>query len=56
VPPGRCLIVEDSPAGVMAGKAAGALVCGIPGTTTEERLLAAGADLVIHHLEDLRSL
>lgn len=29
VPPGRCLVVEDSRAGLEAGRAAGALTCGL---------------------------
>lgn len=55
-PPSRSLVIEDSVAGVRAAKAAGAVVCGIPNTTTGQDLLASGADRVIARLEDLCSL
>ena len=45
VSPERCLVVEDSPIGVQAGKAAGARVLAITTTETVEAL--AGADRVI---------
>jgi sugar-phosphatase len=41
VPAGSCVVVEDSPAGVAAGKAAGAVVIGITTTHAAETLRAA---------------
>lgn len=41
VPAASCVVVEDSPAGVAAGKAAGAVVIGITTTHAAETLLAA---------------
>ncbi len=49
--PTSCVVVEDSPAGVAAGKAAGALVVAV--TTTHPAELLAGADLVVGSLSDL---
>lgn len=47
------LVVEDAPAGVRAGKAAGCDVLGLLTTHTKEQVLGSGADLV---LEDLAGL
>jgi beta-phosphoglucomutase len=46
-----CVVVEDAPAGVKAGKAAGCAVIGITGTVARRHL--EGADLVIESLRDL---
>jgi beta-phosphoglucomutase len=49
--PGRCVVIEDAPAGVRAGKDAGCAVVGLTGTARRENLLEA--DLVVdalHHL------
>jgi HAD superfamily hydrolase (TIGR01509 family) len=51
VPPARCLVIEDSPSGVRAGKAAGCTVIGFAGVIPSEQLLAAGADRVVTHLD-----
>jgi mannitol-1-/sugar-/sorbitol-6-phosphatase len=48
VPPEETLVVEDSPAGIAAGRAAGARVLGIG-----ERALGAGADVVVADLTGL---
>jgi mannitol-1-/sugar-/sorbitol-6-phosphatase len=44
VPAKDCVVVEDAPAGVRAGKAAGARVIACRTTTSEPELKAAGAD------------
>ena len=47
------LVVEDSPTGIKAGKAAGCKVLGLATTHTIEIVMAAGADWIVR---DLRSL
>ncbi|HZY73096.1 MAG TPA: HAD-IA family hydrolase [Edaphobacter sp.] len=49
--PGECIVVEDAPSGVGAGKAAGARVLAVLGTHTAEELKQA--DWIIASLEDL---
>jgi sugar-phosphatase len=51
VPPASCVVVEDSPAGVAAGKAAGAFVVGV--TTTHPAGALAAADVVVNDLSEL---
>lgn len=51
VEPGRCVVLEDSPAGVAAGKAAGAFVIAVTVTHPASELTAA--DVVV---PDLRSV
>lgn len=50
--PEECIVVEDAPSGVGAGKAAGSRVLGVIGTHTLEELHAA--DWVVNSLEDVR--
>ena len=50
-PAEECLVIEDAPSGVGAGKAAGARVLGVLGTHTAEELYAAGATWVVPSLE-----
>ncbi len=45
--PEDCIVVEDAPAGVRAGKAAGARVIGFPTTMKVELLKQAGADWIL---------
>jgi len=45
--PRDCVVVEDAPAGVRSGKAAGARVVALRTTMTEEELWDAGADWVV---------
>jgi len=51
-PPARCVVLEDSPNGVRAGKAAGMAVVAVPGPMTAG-LDFGGADLVVPSLVDL---
>lgn len=48
--PGDCVVIEDAPSGVGAGKAAGARVLGVLGTHKGEELYAAGAEWVVGSL------
>ncbi|TMQ50528.1 MAG: HAD family hydrolase [Candidatus Eisenbacteria bacterium] len=45
LPPRRCLVIEDAPNGLRAGKAAGCHCLGITTTFGADELRAAGADL-----------
>jgi len=45
--PSECLVFEDAPAGIRAGKAAGARVIALPTTETENELKSAGADWIL---------
>jgi len=47
VAPADCLVVEDAPAGVHAGKAAGARVIALRTTMAEDELREAGADWIV---------
>ncbi len=47
-----CLVIEDSPPGILAGKAAGMRTLGVTNTVSEEALRAAGADVVTARLSD----
>jgi len=53
VDPHRCLVVEDSPAGLRAGRAAGCVTVGI---TTHHPAAQLDADHVIDHLEQIWTL
>ena len=58
VAPERCFVVEDSVAGVTAGKAAGMSVAGFTGYAEDvdacaKDLQDAGADVVVHQFSDL---
>jgi HAD superfamily hydrolase (TIGR01509 family) len=48
----ECVVIEDSPPGVQAGKAAGLPVLGVTNTVDAEKLRAAGADWVAKDLND----
>lgn len=50
--PRECLVVEDSPPGIQAGRAAGMRTLGLTNTVTDGALRAAGADVVTHSLAD----
>jgi sugar-phosphatase len=51
--PAECIVVEDAPTGVGAGKAAGCRVMGVLGTHSLEELRAAGCDWVVKSLLDV---
>lgn len=52
--PARAVAFEDSPVGVMAARAAGMFVVGVPDREgVADRLAAAGADLVLDSLADV---
>lgn len=48
----ECVVIEDSPPGVQAGKAAGLPVLGVTNTVDAEKLRAAGADWTARDLDD----
>lgn len=52
--PARCLVIEDAPAGVQAGRSAGMRVLSIASTHTPGELLAIGATVVVDRIADLR--
>jgi HAD superfamily hydrolase (TIGR01509 family) len=52
--PQQCWVLEDSIAGIGAGKAAGTFTVGITTTFDRETLLSAGADLVVNSFPELR--
>ena len=43
----ECVVFEDAPAGIRAGKSAGARVLALPTTASENELRAAGADWIL---------
>ncbi|GAC1623239.1 MAG: HAD family hydrolase [Candidatus Acidiferrum sp.] len=45
--PEGCVVVEDAPAGIRSGKAAGARVIALRTTTSDAELSAAGADWIV---------
>jgi sugar-phosphatase len=53
VSPAECVVVEDSPAGLLAGKSAGAIVVAV--TTTHSAEALSTADLVLRDLSELQS-
>jgi sugar-phosphatase len=48
-----CVVVEDAPAGIRAGKAAGARVLAVRSTSSDAELTAADADWIIDDLSKL---
>ena len=49
---GDCLVIEDSPPGIMAGKRAGLKTLGVTNTVDAKQLREAGADSVTKNLDD----
>ena len=52
--PEACIVVEDAPAGIRAGKAAGARVLALRTTAPDAELLNAGADWIVDDLEAVK--
>lgn len=50
--PRECLVIEDAPPGIEAGRAAGMHTVGVTNTVAEPALRAAGANIVTHNLAD----
>ena len=48
LPPANCIVVEDAPSGVRAGKAAGCRVLALRTTARDPELLASGADWIVN--------
>jgi len=53
VAPGDCIVMEDAPAGVRAGKAAGAFVLALRTTASDAELRQAGADWIVEDCSEL---
>jgi len=53
-PVGECVVVEDVPAGIRAGKAAGAKVIALETTVSGSDLREAGADWILNNCADVR--
>lgn len=54
VSPAACVVIEDAPAGIEAGRRAGMRVVGVASTHTRADLLACGVTALIERLADLR--
>ena len=52
-PASECVVIEDAPAGIQAGKAAGARVIAVPTTSNRRELEKAGADWVVRNCADI---
>jgi sugar-phosphatase len=48
-----CVVVEDAPAGIRSGKAAGARVIAVCTTASEQELRGAGADWIVRSCRDI---
>jgi len=55
-PPAECVVLEDVPAGVRAGKAAGARVIAFKTTVQDAALREAGADWILNNCANIRLL
>ena len=53
LPPADCIVIEDAPSGVRAGKAAGARVIAVRTTSNDAELRHAGADWIVNNCADL---
>ncbi|MGA8867731.1 MAG: hypothetical protein WB510_12215, partial [Candidatus Sulfotelmatobacter sp.] len=55
-PAAECVVVEDVPAGIRSGKAAGASVIAFLSTVAAPELQAAGADFILNNCADIHLL
>ncbi len=53
VPPAECVVIEDAPSGVRAGKAAGGRVVALRTTASDAELQEAGADWIVDDCAEL---
>ena len=53
VPAADCIVIEDVPAGIRSGKAAGARVIAVRTTAPDNELIAAGADWVVDNCRSI---
>jgi mannitol-1-/sugar-/sorbitol-6-phosphatase len=53
VQPAECVVVEDAPSGIRAGKAAGASVIALRTTSNDAELEEAGANWIVNNCADL---
>jgi sugar-phosphatase len=53
VAPAECVVIEDAPSGVRAGKAAGARVVALRTTASDSELHEAGADWIVNDCAEL---
>ena len=53
VPAAECVVIEDAPAGIRAGKAAGARVVALRTTASDAELQEAGADWIVEDCAEL---
>lgn len=54
VSPEDCIVVEDVPSGIRAGKSAGARVVAFPTTVAPDELRSAGADWIVDNCESIQ--
>jgi mannitol-1-/sugar-/sorbitol-6-phosphatase len=54
VSPADCVVMEDAPAGIRAGKASGARVLALRTTAPDTELTQSGADWIVNNLASLR--
>jgi len=48
----ECLVIEDAPQGIVAGRGAGMRTLGVTNSVAEKQLRAAGAEVVTRNLAD----
>lgn len=53
IPAAECVVIEDAPAGIQAGKAAGARVVALRTTASDTKLREAGADWIVNDCAEL---
>jgi len=53
VPPAECVVIEDAPSGIRAGKAAGSRVVALRTTASDAELQDAGTDWIVDDCADL---